>query len=329
MILAISRFRVANGLEQEVREAFRNRPRLVEDAPGFRGMEVLTDQNDPSIFFLHTRWTDAASFRAWHASDAHRRSHAGIPKGLKLDAAFTQLTLLNDITQAAESHEESYKWTDLVSESVLAGPMVCFVAAALDGRILACNSRMASLLKVPEEGLPGQSLWRFLTDPDAAQLRERIASGPGASDERALLNFVSAGHVPHSLQCNVQIRAQAIAVVGTDFLQDERDLQRELGEINSELLVLARERERQNKEVRAAKVSLEKTLHELNTLYWHLRKIREVLPICMKCGKVESGDARWEDLIAFMHDRFPFLSHGYCPDCAAQFQAEEFPEPRR
>ena len=73
---------------------------------------------------------------------------------------------------------------------------------------------------------------------------------------------------------------------------------------------------------------MEKTLHELNTLYWHLRKIREVLPICMKCGKVESGEARWEDLIAFMHDRFPFLSHGYCPDCAAKFQTEEFPETR-
>jgi hypothetical protein len=117
-------------------------------------------------------------------------------------------------------------------------------------------------------------------------------------------------------------------VAGNEFLQDERDLQRELGEINNELLVLARERERQNKETRAAKASLEKTLHELNTLYWHLRKIREVLPICMKCGKVESGEARWEDLIAFMHDHFPFLSHGYCPDCAAKLHAEEFPETR-
>jgi len=96
VILAVSRFRVANGMEPEVREAFRNRPRLVEDAPGFLGMEVFTDQDDPSVFYLHTRWTDPSSFRAWHTSDAHKRSHAGIPKGLRLDAAFTQLTLLND-----------------------------------------------------------------------------------------------------------------------------------------------------------------------------------------------------------------------------------------
>ena len=108
MILAISRFRVANGMEAEVREAFRNRPRLVEDAPGFLGMEVLTDRDDPSVFYLHTRWTDAKSFRAWHTSDAHKRSHAGMPKGLRLDAAFTQLTLLNDTTQGGNDREDPH-----------------------------------------------------------------------------------------------------------------------------------------------------------------------------------------------------------------------------
>ena len=229
MILAISRFRVANGLEQEVREAFRNRPRLVEDAPGFRGMEVLTDQNDPSIFFLHTRWTDAASFHAWHASDAHRRSHAGIPKGLKLDASFTQLTLLNDIMQGAEDPDQPFNWADLLSESVLASPMVCFLAAGRDGKIHACNSRMASLLKVPEEKLRGQSLWRFLTDPDAARLRERIASAVKRQTSwRWLISCrPSTCHIPCNARC--KFGPEGIAVVGNDFLQDERDLQRETG----------------------------------------------------------------------------------------------------
>ena len=89
---------------------------------------------------------------------------------------------------------------------------------------------MASLLKVSEEELRGQSLWRFLTDPDAARLRERIASGPEASAERVMLNFVPAEHMPYSLQCTLQILARGIAVVGNDFVQDERALQRELGE---------------------------------------------------------------------------------------------------
>jgi heme-degrading monooxygenase HmoA len=159
-------------MELEVREAFRNRPRLVEDARGFLGMEVFTDQDDPSVFYLHTRWTDASAFRAWHTSDAHKRSHAGIPKGLWLDAAFTQLTLLNDTRQDGDYGEDSHNWADVLSESVLTSPIICFLGAALDGRIQACNSRMASLLKVSEEELRGQSLWLFLTDPDAARLRE-------------------------------------------------------------------------------------------------------------------------------------------------------------
>ena len=55
MILVTSRFRVANGMEQRVKEAFHNRSRLVEDAPGFLGMEVFNESNDPSVFLLLTR----------------------------------------------------------------------------------------------------------------------------------------------------------------------------------------------------------------------------------------------------------------------------------
>ena len=95
MILALSRFKVANGLENDVARAFLNRPRLVEQAEGFLGMEVFTDSKDASVFYLSTRWTTESAFREWHSSDAHHASHKGIPKGLKLDAAFTQLTILD------------------------------------------------------------------------------------------------------------------------------------------------------------------------------------------------------------------------------------------
>ncbi len=81
MILAVSRFRVTNGLQDAVRAAFLNRPRLVDQVAGFLGMEVFTDGTDSTAFHLITRWTDAASYRTWHASDAHRLSHQGIPAG--------------------------------------------------------------------------------------------------------------------------------------------------------------------------------------------------------------------------------------------------------
>jgi len=89
--VSISRFRVANGMESEVAEAFRERPHKVESAPGFIRMDVLSPSEDAAEFWLVTYWADEESFRVWHRSHEYRDSHAYIPKGLKLDAAATQL----------------------------------------------------------------------------------------------------------------------------------------------------------------------------------------------------------------------------------------------
>ena len=89
--VAISRFRVSNGMGEDVAEAFRTRPHMVEDAPGFVRLDVITPQEDDSEFWLLTFWTDEASFRTWHRSHLYRDSHAGIPKGLKLDPTMTEV----------------------------------------------------------------------------------------------------------------------------------------------------------------------------------------------------------------------------------------------
>jgi heme-degrading monooxygenase HmoA len=97
MVVVLSRFRVANGMQQDVRHAFLSRPGLVDDAHGFLGLEVFTDSCDPAVFYLFTRWTDAESYRTWHRSEQHHESHRGIPKGLKLEASFTQVLVLEPI----------------------------------------------------------------------------------------------------------------------------------------------------------------------------------------------------------------------------------------
>lgn len=89
--VAISKFRVRNEMAADVARAFRERPHLVDDAPGFVRMDVLTPLEDGKEFWLLTYWNDEASFRAWHTSHLYRDSHAGIPKGLKLDSAATEL----------------------------------------------------------------------------------------------------------------------------------------------------------------------------------------------------------------------------------------------
>ena len=81
---AISRFVIANGMTADVRKAFRNRPHLVDDVPGFVDMRVLSPADCPDEIWLLTFWTDARSFREWHRSHLYHDSHAGIPAGLKL-----------------------------------------------------------------------------------------------------------------------------------------------------------------------------------------------------------------------------------------------------
>lgn len=84
MHVVISQFVVANGMVAEVREAFRGRPHLVDDAPGFIRMEVISPVEEPEKFWLMTYWDDHDSFESWHRSHKYKDSHAGIPKGLKL-----------------------------------------------------------------------------------------------------------------------------------------------------------------------------------------------------------------------------------------------------
>lgn len=87
--VVISRFKVANGISSDVRDAFLKRPHLVDSAPGFLGMEVLSPSADPDEFWLLTRWSDETSYREWHRGHTYRESHKGIPAGLRLDPSRT------------------------------------------------------------------------------------------------------------------------------------------------------------------------------------------------------------------------------------------------
>jgi heme oxygenase (mycobilin-producing) len=89
--VALSKFVIANGKTAEVKEAFRQRPHLVDDQPGFVRMDVLSPLERPEEIWLVTYWTDAESFTLWHHSHLYHESHKGIPKGLKLVPGETKI----------------------------------------------------------------------------------------------------------------------------------------------------------------------------------------------------------------------------------------------
>jgi heme oxygenase (mycobilin-producing) len=64
----------------DLERAFTDRLGEVEDADGFRHLEVWADAKDAGAYVMVSWWADEAAFRRYMGSDAHRRSHARIPR---------------------------------------------------------------------------------------------------------------------------------------------------------------------------------------------------------------------------------------------------------
>ena len=94
MIVAPSRFTIANDMAEEVRSAFRRAdPDLVDGADGSLGMEVMSPVDRTAEIWPATRWSDEQSYRAWHRGPEYHEAHEGIPKGLKLVPGSATVTL--------------------------------------------------------------------------------------------------------------------------------------------------------------------------------------------------------------------------------------------
>jgi heme-degrading monooxygenase HmoA len=304
VIVAISRFAVKNGMEAEVRAAFEDRPRRVETAEGFLGMEVF---QDGASFTLLTRWLDEPSYRAWHESPEHHASHALIPRGLKLDPSATQLLVGARIEAATSEGEEGALAIDLatpIARLMRDGATMLVAIVDGDGRLAKANGAFLRLCGAEPIGRPLASL--LLEESHHALLEHVAAGAPGP----ILLQVVPGDGRGASLRVYTRRLAAGFALVGEPPWDDHLALEERLTAITSELSVLARER------ARAAR-QLEESHRELDASRWHLDKIGEVLPMCMSCRAVKTAENRWEHAAAYLARSTDFLSHGYCARCAS------------
>ncbi len=99
MFVVISRFIIANNKVTQVREAFQSRPHLVDDAPGFIRLEVMSPVGKSEEIWLTTYWLDEQCYYAWHKSHAYHESHKGIPAGLKLIPRSTEIRCFEAFAQ--------------------------------------------------------------------------------------------------------------------------------------------------------------------------------------------------------------------------------------
>lgn len=96
MFAAISSFKVENGLEGGVQQAFNNRPGLVENFDGSIRLGVLSPSKNPSEIWLLTYWKNEESFKSWHSNHV-KDWRKGISKGLKLVPHSFKLRFLNHL----------------------------------------------------------------------------------------------------------------------------------------------------------------------------------------------------------------------------------------
>jgi heme-degrading monooxygenase HmoA len=88
MYIAMNRFRIAPGREEDFLEVWRNRDSHLEEVPGFKQFKMLQgeSQEDHTVFISHSVWESEETFRAWTKSDAFRKAHANAksPEGIYL-----------------------------------------------------------------------------------------------------------------------------------------------------------------------------------------------------------------------------------------------------
>jgi hypothetical protein len=185
-----------------------------------------------------------------------------------------------------------------------------------EGAIQWCNAGFASRFGLDDDRPgPQESLWDYLPAVDARSLRHRMKEEAPKDGAPFLLNFAYRESIPFTLECNLDNQGDGFVLVGELPRRHDEQVPEEMMVLNNQLAVLSRENERKRKALVRTEQRLQATLHELETSYWHLKKLQEVLPTCMHCGKVKTGEHTWDDAIEYLRQNSLFLSHGYCPSC--------------
>jgi heme-degrading monooxygenase HmoA len=78
MYIAMNRFRIAPGREEEFIEIWRNRESHLDEVPGFKSFQLLQgpSHEDHTLFASHSIWESETAFVDWTKSESFRKAHA-------------------------------------------------------------------------------------------------------------------------------------------------------------------------------------------------------------------------------------------------------------
>ncbi|MDX9740609.1 MAG: antibiotic biosynthesis monooxygenase [Gammaproteobacteria bacterium] len=79
MFIAMNRFRIVPGREEDFVDMWRQRESHLHEVPGFREFHLLRGPTaeDHTLFASHSVWDSAEAFENWTRSEAFRKAHAG------------------------------------------------------------------------------------------------------------------------------------------------------------------------------------------------------------------------------------------------------------
>ncbi len=86
MYIAMNRFRIALGREDDFLTIWKERESRLAGVPGYVEFRLLRGATDEecTLFATHTVWQDEAAFRDWTKSESFRRAHASAGGGRDL-----------------------------------------------------------------------------------------------------------------------------------------------------------------------------------------------------------------------------------------------------
>jgi len=88
MFIAMNRFKIGLGREEDFETLWRNRESFLDDVPGFKEFHLLKGPTteEYTLYASHSIWQSRADFEAWTQSEAFRKAHsqAKAPEGTYL-----------------------------------------------------------------------------------------------------------------------------------------------------------------------------------------------------------------------------------------------------
>ncbi|MEH6812380.1 MAG: antibiotic biosynthesis monooxygenase [Motiliproteus sp.] len=88
MYIAMNRFRIRPGHEDEFEDIWRQRETYLDTVPGFQSFNLLKGPSSDkhSLYASHSVWDNADAFQGWTRSEQFRKAHAqaGVKKEIYL-----------------------------------------------------------------------------------------------------------------------------------------------------------------------------------------------------------------------------------------------------